>query len=209
MFLLNYISVCKHPAIVGLVASIASVIAIATKSIASATRCRCAYMRYVRSTFESTVGKNEKCAAVYNTAYGTQKQPCNSVNAYFFSYIHTISSASTRLVVGLVASIASVIAIVTKSIASATRCRCAYMRYVRSTFESTVGKNEKCAAVYNTAYGTHKQPCNSSARCLFPYIHSYPCASTLLLWIYEKTTSRLFARLFFRWCRRSDSNRHG
>ena len=35
----------KHPAIVGLVASIASVIAIATKSIASATRCRCAYMR--------------------------------------------------------------------------------------------------------------------------------------------------------------------
>ena len=117
---------CKHPAIVGLVASIASVIAIATKSIVSATRCRCAYMRYVRSTFESTVGKNEKCAAVYNTAYGTQKQPCNSVNAYFFSYIHTISSASTRL-----------------------------------------------------------------AR------------------IYEKTTSRLFARLFFRWCRRSDSNRHG
>ena len=46
----------------------------------------------------------------------------------FFSYIHTISSASTRLVVGLVASIASVIAIATKSIASATRCRCAYMR---------------------------------------------------------------------------------
>ena len=88
---------CKHPAIVGLVASIASVIAIATKSIASATRCRCAYIRYVRSTFESTVGKNEKCAAVYNTAYGTQKQPCNSVNAYFFSYIHTISSASTLL----------------------------------------------------------------------------------------------------------------
>ena len=43
----------------------------------------------------------------------------------FFSYIHTISSASTRLVVGLVASIASVIAIATKSIASATRCRCA------------------------------------------------------------------------------------
>ena len=41
-------------------------------------------MRYVRSTFESAVGKNEKCAAVYNTAYGTQKQPCNSVNAYFF-----------------------------------------------------------------------------------------------------------------------------
>ena len=35
-------------------------LAIATKSIASATRCRCAYMRYVRSTFESTVGKNEK-----------------------------------------------------------------------------------------------------------------------------------------------------
>ena len=28
-------------------------------------------------------------------------------------------------------------------------------------------QNEKCAAVYNTAYGTHKQPCNSSARCLF------------------------------------------
>ena len=112
-------------------------------------------------------------------------------------------------IVGLVASIASVIAIATKSIASATRCRCAYMRYVRSTFESAVGKNEKWAAVYNTAYGTHKQPCNSSARCLFSYIHSYPCASTLLLWIYEKTTSRLFARLFFRWCRRSDSNRHG
>lgn len=83
-FIYPLISVCKHPAIVGLVASIASVIAIATKSIASATRCRCAYMRYVRSTFESTVGKNEKCAAVYNTAYGTQKQPCNSVNAYFF-----------------------------------------------------------------------------------------------------------------------------
>ncbi len=96
-FIYPLISVCKHPAIVGLVASIASVIAIATKSIASATRCRCAYMRYVRSTFESTVGKNEKCAAVYNTAYGTHKQPCNSVNAYFFSYIHTISSASTRL----------------------------------------------------------------------------------------------------------------
>ena len=63
--------------------------------------------------------------------------------------------------------------------------------------------------VWNTAYGTHKQPCNSSARCLFSYIQSYPCASILLLWIYEKTTSRLFARLFFRWCRRSDSNRHG
>lgn len=112
-------------------------------------------------------------------------------------------------IVGLVASIASVIAITTKSIAAATRCRCAPVRQVRSTFESTVGKNEKCAAVYNTAYGTHKQPCNSSARCLFSYIRSYPCASTLLLWIYEKTTSRLFARLFFRWCRRSDSNRHG
>ena len=83
-FIYPLISVCKHPAVVGLVASIASVIAIATKSIASATRCRCAYMRYVRSTFESAVGKNEKCAAVYNTAYGTQKQPCNSVNAYFF-----------------------------------------------------------------------------------------------------------------------------
>lgn len=84
MFLLNYISVCKHPAIVGLVASIASVIAITTKSIAAATRCRCAPVRQVRSTFESTVGKNEKCAAVYNTAYGTHKQPCNSLNAYFF-----------------------------------------------------------------------------------------------------------------------------
>ena len=44
-FIYPLISVCKHPAIVGLVASIASVIAIATKSIASATRCRCAYMR--------------------------------------------------------------------------------------------------------------------------------------------------------------------
>ena len=74
------------------------------------------------------MSKNEKCAAVYNTAYGTHKQPCNSLNAYFFSYINTISSATTRLVVGLVASIASVIAIATKSIASATRCRCAYMR---------------------------------------------------------------------------------
>ena len=59
-FIYPLISVCKHPAIVRFVASIASVIAIATKSIASATRCRCAYMRYVRSTFESTVGKNEK-----------------------------------------------------------------------------------------------------------------------------------------------------
>ena len=139
----------------------------------------------------------------------SQKQPCNSVNAYFFFIYPLISVCKHPAIVGLVASIASVIAIATKSIASATRCRCAYMRYVRSTFESTVGKNEKCAAVYNTAYGTHKQPCNSSARCLFSYIHSYPCASTLLLWIYEKTTSRLFARLFFRWCRRSDSNRHG
>lgn len=127
---------------------------------------------------------------------------------FFFIYPHNLECKHSAIV-GLVASIASVIAIATKSIASATRCRCAYMRHVRSTFESTVGKNEKCAAVYNTAYGTHKQPCNSSARCLFPYIHSYPCASTLLLWIYEKTTSRLFARLFFRWCRRSDSNRHG
>ena len=63
-FIYPLISVCKHPAIVRFVASIASVIAIATKSIASATRCRCAYMRYVRSTFESAVGKNEKCAAV-------------------------------------------------------------------------------------------------------------------------------------------------
>ena len=127
---------------------------------------------------------------------------------FFFIYPHNLECKHPAIV-GLVASIASVIAITTKSIASATRCRCAYMRYVRSTFESTVGKNEKCAAVYNTAYGTQKQPCNSSARCLFSYIHSYPCASTLLLWIYEKTTSRLFARLFFRWCRRSDSNRHG
>ena len=59
-FIYPLISVCKHSAIVGLVASIASVIAIATKSIASATRCRCAYMRYVRSTFESAVGKIEK-----------------------------------------------------------------------------------------------------------------------------------------------------
>ena len=119
---------------------------------------------------------------------------------FFFIY-PLISVCKHPAIVGLVASIASVIAIATKSIASATRCRCAYMRYVRSTFESTVGKNEKCAAVYNTAYGTHKQPCNSSARCLFSYIHSYPCASTRLARIYEKTTSRLFARLFFRWCR--------
>ena len=119
----------------------------------------------------------------------------------FFSYIHTISSASTRLVVGLVANIASVIAIATKSIASATRCRCAPVRQVPSTFESTVGKNEKCAAVYNTAYGTQKQPCSSSTRCLFSYIHTISSASTRLARIYEKTTSRLFARLFFRWCR--------
>ena len=166
-------------------------------------------MRYVRSTFESTVGKNEKCAVVYNTAYGTHKQPCNSSARCLFSYIHSYPCASTRLVVGLVASIASVIAIATKSIASATRCRCAYMRYVRSTFESTVGKNEKCAAVYNTAYGTHKQPCNSINAYFFSYIHTISSASTRLARIYEKTTSRLFARLFFRWCRRSDSNRHG
>lgn len=83
-FIYPLISVCKHPAIVGFVASIASVIAIATKSIASATRCRCAYMRYVRSTFESTVGKNEKCAAVYNTAYGTHKQPHGCLQGCFF-----------------------------------------------------------------------------------------------------------------------------
>ena len=139
-------------------------------------------MRYVRSTFESAVGKNEKCAEVYNTAYGTHKQPCNSSARCLFSYIHSYPSVCKHsAIVGLVASIASVIAIATKSIASATRCRCAYMRYVRSTFESAVGKNEKCAEVYNTAYGTHKQPCNSSARCLFSFIHSYPCASTLLL----------------------------
>lgn len=84
-----------------------------------------------------------------------------------------------------------------RSRAAATRCRCAYMRYVRSTFESTVGKNEKCAAVYNTAYGTQKQPCNSSARCLFSYIHSYPCASTLLLWIYEKQPHGCLQGCFF------------
>ena len=126
----------------------------------------------------------------------------------FFIY-PLISVCKHPAIVGLVASIASVIAIATKSIASATRCRCAYMRYVRSTFESTVGKNEKCAAVYNTAYGTHKQPCNSINAYFFSYIHTISSASTRLARIYEKTTSRLFARLFFRWCRRSDSNRHG
>lgn len=44
-FIYPLISVCKHPAIVGLVASIASVIAITTTSIAAATRCRCAPVR--------------------------------------------------------------------------------------------------------------------------------------------------------------------
>lgn len=57
--------------------------------------------------------------------------------------------------------------------------------------------------------GTQKQPRKSVNAYFFHISAAIGMQAFRYCRIYEKTTLRLFARLFFRWCRRSDSNRHG